>query len=273
MSLGPFDLPGEPFLVLYGTLLALTIVAGFLIPRWLRPEGRSARRLDTEQLAFLAGGKARFVDTVVARLLRQRLLSMEGTDKFRPERCDAAANPAERSVLSLFAPTSWSAIERALAPHAEPVEQSLIDADMLMDRGTILQMRFWQTLPYLMLIGFGLIKFDIGMIRHKPVSILGFLLVVTAVFALIRWVAIDRRTRAGVEAFRDARRNSDRLRRAPTGSETDLGVALFGTGVLAGSDIAPYHSFRSSTSSSSGDGGSGGGGDGGCGGGGCGGCS
>lgn len=272
MSLGPFDLPGEPFLVLYGTLLALTVIAGFLIPRWLRPEGRSARRLDTEQLAFLAGGRNRFIDTVVARLLRQHLLSMEGKDKFRPERRDAAANAAERSVLALPAPTPWSAIERALAPHAEPVEQSLIDADMLMDRGTVLQMRFWQTLPYLMLLGFGLIKFDIGTMRGKPVGILTFLLVVTAVFALIRLVAVDRRTRGGLEAFRDARRTSDRLRRAPTGSETDLGVALFGTAVLAGSDVASFHTFRNSTSSSSGSDG-GGGGDGGCGGGGCGGCS
>lgn len=272
MSLGPFDLPGEPFLVLYGTLLAMTIVAGFLIPRWLRPDGRSARRLDTEQLAYLAGGKSRFIDTVVARLLRQRLLSMEGS-KFRPERRDAASNAAERSVLTLFAPTPWSAIERALAPHAEPVEQSLIDADLLMDRGTTLQMRFWQTLPYLMLIGFGLIKFDIGMLRHKPVAILGFLLVVTAVLAVIRWAAVDRRTREGLEAYRDARRTSDRIRRAPTGSETDLAVALFGTAVLAGSEVAAFHSFRRSSSSGSGGGDVSSGGDGGCGGGGCGGCS
>ena len=37
MSLGPFDLTGEPFLMLYSLLLAAAMVAGFVIPRRMRP--------------------------------------------------------------------------------------------------------------------------------------------------------------------------------------------------------------------------------------------
>ena len=42
-----FDLTGGPFLELYGILFGITIVAGFLIPRWLRPDGYAGRVTDT----------------------------------------------------------------------------------------------------------------------------------------------------------------------------------------------------------------------------------
>ncbi|HWU95786.1 MAG TPA: hypothetical protein VN029_09310, partial [Sphingomonas sp.] len=62
MSLGPFDLTGGPFLILYGALLVVTIIAGFSIPRWLRPEGRAPRNIDADHLAYLAGGGGRLAE-------------------------------------------------------------------------------------------------------------------------------------------------------------------------------------------------------------------
>ena len=191
MSLGPFDLPGEPFLALYSALLAMTIVASFFIPRWLRPEGRAPRNLDTDQLAWLVGGKPRWIDTVMSRLLGRRALSMVGKNRFQPERRDAWRSEAERSVLRLPAPTPWSTIERELTPHAAPIERALVSADLLMDRPTTLQMRFWSTLPYLLLLAFGAIKWDVGVMRVRPVGYLTGLLILTAIFALIRWLAVE----------------------------------------------------------------------------------
>jgi len=270
MSLAPFDLTGGPFLTLYGVLLVATIVAGFIIPRWLRPEGRTARVTDSDQLAFLAGGAMRFADTVVARLLASRALGLAGGKNFYSMDRNAGRTAAERSVLTLPAPIGWPAIASALKSYAEPVESRLVADGLVMDRGLTWQMRFWQTLPYLLLLIFGAIKWEIGTLRDRPVGYLTALLVVTALFAIIRLAAVDRRTRGGLEALTQARARSERLRRAPTANETDLAVALFGTAVLVGSGWSEFHQMRTTSSGDSGS--SGGDGGSGCGGGGCGGC-
>lgn len=269
MSLGPFDLTGGPFLQLYGTLFAMTIAAGFLIPRWLRPEGRPGRVTGTDDLAFIAGGVTRFADALVTRLLATRAMILMGGKHFFVEARDRAMSAAEQSVLALPPPIGWPAIEKTLKPYGEPVERRLVSSGLLMDRGLTMQMRFWQTLPYLLLLPFGAIKWVVGDMRGKPVGYLTAFLVVTAIFAIIRWFAVDRRTQCGIAALREAKARSERLQRAPTSGEADLAVALFGTAVLAGSGWSDFHQLRNA---SSGDGGSGGSADGGCGGGGCGGC-
>lgn len=276
MSLGPFDLTGGPFLILYAGLLIVTILTGILIPRWLRPEGRMPRHIGTDDLAYLAGGGTRLAETVTARLLASRQLAMDGKSKFSASDF-GNGTPAERSVLALPDGSNWSAVARAVRKHADTIHARLIDNDLLAGGGEALQLRFFQTLPYLLLIGFGYAKLLIGEARGKPVGYLTFLLIITAILALIRFAALDRRTRAGKTVLAEARERSDRLRRAPASGEADLAVALFGTAVLIGSDWGSFHQMRQASSSS--DGGSssscgsdGGGGGGGCGGGGCGGC-
>ncbi|MEP9357278.1 TIGR04222 domain-containing membrane protein [Sphingomonas sp. KR3-1] len=271
--MSPFDLTGGPFLQLYGGLLIVTIVAGFLIPRWLKPEGRTPRRIDTDDLAYLAGGGMRFAETVATRLLATRQLAMVGKDKFFPRHL-GTGTPVERSVLALPDGSSWARVAVAIGKHAGGTRARLIDNGLLIGWGEALQMRFFQTLPYFLLLGFGYTKLLIGESRGRPVGFLTMFLAVTAIFALIRFAALDRKTRAGQEALAEARTRSERLRRAPASGETDLGVALFGTAVLVGSDWGDFHQMRSASSSGSGCGSSGGGdgGGGGCGGGGCGGC-
>ena len=273
MPLGPFDLTGGPFLLLYGALLVFTIVVGIAIPRWLRPEGRAPRNPDIDHLAFLAGGTSRFAEAVTTRLLATRQLVMDGK-KFLAGGL-GGATAAERSVLALPQPASWEAVAGAIGRHADPIRERLVTDGLLMDGWTALQLRFWQTTPYLLLFAFGWTKVQIGEARGKPVGFLIALLVITVVFALLRFAVLDRRTRAGKEVIEEARERSERLRRAPAEGETGLAVALFGTAVLAGSAWGDFHRMRAA----SGDGGSGGGGDGGsgcggggCGGGGCGGC-
>jgi uncharacterized protein (TIGR04222 family) len=274
MSLGPFDLPGREFLLLYITLLFLVVAAGRIIPRWLKPEGRDGMINDPDQLALLAGGKLRLADTVVTRLLHKGLLSVPDKHGFAIGGFPSGPNALERAVLALPTPLHWPTIAITIDRHAAPVERKLIDGGLLMDQATMLQMRFWQTLPYLMLLAFGAIKWEVGSMRDKPVGFLSILLVITLVLAVIRWVSIDRLTRGGYAALKRARDSADRLRRAPMPQETDLAVALFGTTVLIGSSWSDFHTMRSQSGSDSG---SGSGGDGsssggGCGGGGCGGC-
>ena len=227
-----------------------------------------------------AGGRAeghryftQYAETVAARLLSTRQLAMAGKNKFTPSQF-GGGTPVERSVLALPDGASWDRVAGAVGKHGEGIRERLVDAGLLMDGWNALQMRFFQTLPYFLLLGFGYTKLLVGEARGKPVGYLTALLVVTGILALIRFAALDRRTRAGQEALAEARMRSERLRRAPAGGETDLAVALFGTVVLVGSDWGGFHQMRAA--SSGGDSGSGGSGSGsggsGCGGGGCGGC-
>jgi uncharacterized protein (TIGR04222 family) len=266
VGLGPFDMTGGPFLELYVTLFALAFTASLLIPPWLRPGGRDATVRDAGALAFLAGGAQRLTDAITARLLATGALTLQGKT-FLPARRDLARTEPERQALALSPPAGWTDLQRTLKPAAEPIERWLLGAGLIMDQATTWQLRFWQTSPLLMLIGFGLTKWEVGRIRERPVGYLTGLLAVTAIVALVRFAIVNRRTRAGDRALTAARLDAVRLRLAPTAGEVDLGVALFGTAVLAGSPWAAFHQLRTSS-----DGGSGGDGGSGCGGGGCGGC-
>ena len=82
MGLGPFDLTGEPFLILYVSLLAAAIVAGVVLPARLRPPGRAQTLTDPDLLGVLTGGKGRFVEALVARLLARGALIFSGKNAF-----------------------------------------------------------------------------------------------------------------------------------------------------------------------------------------------
>lgn len=274
MSLGPLDLPGEQFLILYLVLLAVAALAGLVIPRLLRPEGRRQVVEDADRLAYLAGGARRFGDAVVARLLGSGALAMIGRNQFAPAPGAAAASPAEASVLALRGPVAWGEIEQALKPHRQPLARQLRDAGLLVSAHERSGLGGWAALPYLLVFAFGALKLAVGVMRDKPVGFLTLLLLLTGVLALVRYATIDRRTRGGVAALQEASRRAARLKGAPTNAEMGLAVALFGTAVLAGSGYADFHRLRTpvssssdSSSSDSGDGGGCGGGCGGCGGG------
>lgn len=274
-GLGPFDLTGGPFLALYGGLLAIAIVAGAVIPHWLRPEGRGAGESNPDLLAYLSGGRVRLVESLVAGLLSAGALVMEGRNRFRVMDRAGGARPAESAILALPSPAAWSAIAGAARAPARAIEARLVRSGLWMDPATVMQLRFWQTTPYLLLLLFGAIKWDIGVARDRPVGFLTGLMVATAFLAIARFFTLDRRTRSGIAAVRNARADADRLRRAPLAGETELAVALFGTTVLAGSAWSDFHRMRTAGSGDGGvtsDGGSSDGGGSGCGGGGCGGC-
>lgn len=272
MSLGPFDWTGGPFLILYGVLLVIVVIVGIVIPARLLPDGRNQRVRDPDSLAYLAGGRARFADGIIARLLAGRALAMNGKSKLDVLMRNGASS-AENSVLALSPPLDWPRIERTLRPAADTLLERLRHGGLMLTGGERANLRYWALLPYLTLLMFGATKWVIGDARDRPVGYLTILLIVTAILALIRAFTIPKLTRAGKAALAEARATSDRIRRAPLPAEAGIAVALFGTAVLAGSEFDAFHKMRAA----SGDGGSSGGGDGGgdgggCGGGGCGGC-
>jgi uncharacterized protein (TIGR04222 family) len=243
--MSPSSVPGGFFPILYAVLILAAFLAGLLIPRHLRPAGQRRRVEDVEQLAFLAGGAARFRDAVVTSLLARKLLFLGGSrgrPTFGLARPDRAVSPARRSVLGLHPPVRWHDISMALQDHVALLRQRMTAAGLLVTPGQRALLRFWALLPLLLLLTLGA-TFGLGSGAGGRPFIFA-LLAVTLVFALIRALTIDERTSGGIEALRDALRGNDRLRRAPTGEEAALAVALFGTAVLAGTPWADLHRYR-----------------------------
>ncbi len=273
-GLGPFDLHGAEFLLLYCELAFIALVASLLIPPFLRSQGQTSRSIDEDELALLAGGRDRLAEAAVVRLLAagSAIVQSGGTLQIRDPR--GGKTLAERRIAALSSPVRWNHVTETLAGPAEAGERRLEQQGLFMDRATARQMRLIQTLPLLLLFVFGFAKWIIGTMRDRPVGLLTALLVVTAVVAVLRFAVLDRRTRAGKQALADARFEAARLRRAMPSDEAPLAVALFGTSVLVGSYLSDFHRMRAALSGgdSSSTGGCSGGGGGGCGGGGCGGC-
>lgn len=273
MALGPLDWTGGPFLILYLALFAAAAATSLWIGARLRPEGREARRLDPDELAWLAGGRTRFADAVVARLLAAGDLRLVGRDQLSARPGARGATAAESSILAVPGAKKWGPALMQLSGYAEAVERRLESSGQIISRAEHWRIKLLGALPFALLIAFGTAKWNIGMARDRPVGFLTALLILTLIAALIRMTSGDRRTQAGRAALQAAREREHRLKRAPTTEETGLAVALFGTSVLAGSAFADYHRLRTAAGST--DGGSSSsdsGSSGGCGGGGCGGC-
>jgi uncharacterized protein (TIGR04222 family) len=265
MPLGPLDWTGEPFLILYGALFVLATLVSLVVPALLRPAGSERATTDADALALLAGGRERLFSTTVTQMLTAGTLKMYGGQRFAPATAGRATLPIQRE-------TDWSTLARGLRGHAETVETKLRRTGLLIDADMLATMRRWAALPFVALLLFGAAKWVIGGQRERPVEYLITCLIGTAIVAAIRLAALDRRTDAGRKAVRRARGLHERLRRAPTHDEMGLGVALYGTGILAGSEFGDFHKLRAGSDSSgscdSSDNSDGGG----CGGGGCGGC-
>lgn len=265
----PLDWNGPAFLGLYCGLFLVALILAFSIARGIRPEGRRGAGTDEDGLAFLAGRGPRMVEAAVARLLASGALVVEDGKRFLRGEGAGGRGALDRALLAAPMPVDWAGLEKAAKPHVDPVERRLIAGGLFLDKGAARRTGLITALPLLALFAFGGVKLALGLEREKPVGFLIAFLIVTLIVILIRIFAVDRRTQRGALALAEARVRHERLRRAPTNSETGTAVALFGTVVLAGSAFAGLHQMRQDGNTSGGDGG---GGDGGCGGGGCGGC-
>jgi uncharacterized protein (TIGR04222 family) len=160
-------------------------------------------------------------------------------------------------------------------PEVKAVERRLAAKGLMLESGALFGLRLIAAAPLLLTLCFGATKLIIGVERGKPVAYLAILLLVTVFLTIARFGSVKATTGEGLDLLKRERERSDRLRRAPMRDEMGMSVALFGTAVLAGSELSAFHTMRSRNGDGGGDGGSsgdGGCGGGGCGGGGCGGC-
>jgi uncharacterized protein (TIGR04222 family) len=294
-GLNPFALHGSEFLA----FLIPMIVAAVCVGRVLRSMQRGPEPTDNEEepalsweeSAYLIGGSARLTTATIARLVACGAAKIADQELVRGAAELPEATAVERTVLRALPVTNSLS---ALGPVVKAVETEFTDgarkleeAGLLMTTTQRVNARFIAIVPLLIvMLGFALPRFLMGMANGKPVEYL----VVTSVFGLVIGLGVAQAgrlwlTRRGerVEATLKARHRAllNQSLWDGTGNAT-MAVALFGTAALIGTELADLQAWyprpTALTSSgcgsggcSSGAGGCGGGG-GGCGGGGCGGC-
>ena len=116
----------------------------------------------------------------------------------------AAHNKAEASVLALPLPFDWSAAENALRTHVGAVRNGLVAEGLLMGRTRVGLIRVCQTLPYLLLIGFGISRWRYGNELGHRTGFLTALLILAAISTPMRWLTPETRTQGGIAAIEEA---------------------------------------------------------------------
>jgi len=268
---------GGEFLAYYASLIVAAVIAGILIHRYLRSEGREQVVSDPSELAVLTAGKGRFAEMVLARMLGNGVLEEGAKNKLRVVRRFGGETEAESAIDKKYGDFGLTEAYKTLEPFAYDIEQDLTRRELLIAPGDKMRLRFAGVVPFLFVLLVGWYRKSAGDALGEPTGYLVLLMLLTAVIALIRFFKLDPRTRAGLDAVERARERSIRLKSATTTPELGLGVALFGTAILAGTPYSQLHAMRRSAIGDGGggissDGGDSGGGDGGGCGGGCGGC-
>lgn len=272
MGPGPFDLTGGPFLLLYLVVIALAWAASLPIAEALRAQGRPGRVGGEDDLAALAGGPVRLAETALVRLLANGKVVQRGRQQFMAIDRHGGTTAAERAILLMANPASWSEVRRAVTAEFSGIERQLVANGLMLDRNQRLRLQLAITAPLALALIFGATILTIGVGRDQPVGILVVALIITTLLAVLRIVRTGRTTHEGEVLLSEERARCERLRRAPERNEMGQSVALFGTAVLAGSTLANFYKMRRKliklTLDGESEGGSGESGDSGCGGGG-----
>jgi uncharacterized protein (TIGR04222 family) len=279
----PIDFNGPDFLAFWIPLTAIFFLVAVVL-RWRarRVIAQPRQLRDPVDVALLAGGLERVAGSVLARLYRRGLITVEGDKLKASGHLPADATPCERIGFEVCAGgiSAMSQLVMPLKPHVQSNVDALMDAKLLVDDATARAIRNMtlgcMAIPLLL----GITKLIVGINRDRPV---GFLIIGLIAAGFCTYFAIRRplRTSAGdtaLDALKDENEDltpaSLDITRLPDPTSAALAVALFGTAVLPGmamSSIRPIFGGIDADGSSSGSGcGSGCGGGGG--GSGCGGC-
>ncbi|MGB3471893.1 MAG: TIGR04222 domain-containing membrane protein [Erythrobacter sp.] len=261
---------GPDFLTFYAIMLATCVGLALWLPAFLRPEGRLREVDDPEELAVLAGGAPRHTAAILTDLMVQDALRPSGRTRMAVARSSADTGRAGAAILRKVGAFSLAEAARTIKHQTEAIADDLVRRGLLMDKSEWLQLRLFAIAPFALLLVLGMYRQQAGAALGEPTGYLVAMMVVTILFAALRWGTVGLRTRAGNQVLSNWVKRSSRLKRAPQGHETALAVGLFGTAVLAGTPLSHLHAMKQAGSGDSGTSGDGDGG-GGCGGGGCGG--
>jgi len=235
---------GPEFLLFYAVAMVAAVIAGVWLPRFLRAQGGARPVTDRLELAWLAGRSGRVTEAVLARLLGSGALEPAGSNKLRVALRERGSDRADQAILGLPGDFGITEAHKSLKPMIDEVEGRLERDGLLLSSGERRSLRFVSVLPYFAVLALGWYRRQAGLAEGMPVGFLTLMMFLTGFMAIFRFAVLDPRSRAGQAAVGVARERSSRLRSAPTQPELGLGVALFGTVILAGTPFAELHAMR-----------------------------
>ena len=284
-------------LAAYGLIFSAAWLCVGKLRRWaFQPEPRDwppELRPEPYEVAFLAGGKTRTLDAVIASLLQREHLVFVATNP-RQIVCNVPLPPGahslEAEVMATIAErrvVNYSSLYYSgrIDDRIQLMEERLISARCMLPRKTALIVTSLTAGLLAFPLCFGLPMAHAGAAAGKPVGWLILWCGVTAICAVASVLWHSRRTRRGDALLTDIQDEcqalkSEKVKPGTPAIQVATAVALFGVGVLAGSALQRLpdafltlsNQNYGSGGGDSGSGGGWGGGGGGCsGGGGCGG--
>ena len=285
----PWGLSGPQFLGVYAAGIGLTIVIPLIFRQVIRrvPDCEIVRQLDPYEVGYLAGGRRRVAQMIVAEQVDSGALRVDSAGKLSEADRLARTGPHAGS-LDRITPAGMpdglrtSAVCEKLRPDPAIAEigRGLRADKFIISEERMTALRLVTAALMAALLITGILRMIEGVSNHRPVSYL-FLLILLSVFVdiflLVNILVRPPSSMTGSAYLKRLRENRESSRSlvapgaavaALAGEAVLLGVALEGFGGVP--DEATRAAFLAGMPSSSGGGGSGCGG-GGCGGGGCGG--
>ncbi|HKP85250.1 MAG TPA: TIGR04222 domain-containing membrane protein [Blastocatellia bacterium] len=204
--MNPLDLSGPQFLLFYVVTLVIAILIATLMRRRLirSNEDFGVRRItvDPYEAAYLRGGAQQAIDTAIAMLVQSKVLQVSKTDGRLSisGNLPAGAHKLEQTVFKAVDSKSGrkiSDIRSSVLPSVEPI------AARLKTLGLVLSDERWEVagkgpaLAVAMVLLLGIIKIAVGVSRGRPVGILVFLCILTAIIALAFFKARPLLTKLG----------------------------------------------------------------------------
>jgi uncharacterized protein (TIGR04222 family) len=272
----PLDFIGPDFLSFYFTLSSLTVLLALLLRGKLRLPSSHIQNhpvsLDAYETAYLAKGKDRTVDTVIASLVQNGCVTVEPARQILKlqEPRKALSNPLEQAVANAIASYEHiEAVRSATTHQINVLRDRLRQLGLLVSPNQSLKAQMVPSVVMACLLALGIAKIVVGISRGKPVGFLVMMCIVLSVIGLCLWLVPVHRSRYGDQVLQDIRSRISTAAVSYADPQLPLAFALLGVAVLPNDLFADLKQVLTPGSS----GGYGGGGDGssGCGGGGCGG--
>ncbi len=240
---------GPAFLGLYFPLLVAGLVVMAIVQRLLRgPFGRlpiGTEDLGPYELAYLAGGGERVLQTAVLRLNQAGVLEISSRGMVLPTETplETSAAPVEVAVMQIAGRRrlkSAADIRWAL----EILRVRLENLGLIPSQRSRRRLRWVAGLIMGPILALGLMRLGFGMAHHRPVGFLVIDLILAAVLVPVITANLSRRNPRGDRLAREARAASPRPV-APRFDDPDLPrtVALHGVYAVGLGELAAYQAF------------------------------
>lgn len=171
----PWGLSGPQFLVVYGVGFGVILLITAIAWQFVRglPSRRPARPLDHYEVAFLAGGKQRVAEVVIAELIDRGALRVDGRGRLYLADTYALSGPFVASLGTIPPNGVTSHMVRMRlsgAPGMKEIAERLRGDGLLISRGRLIATRWLVGLMMAALLVTGALRMIEGHSNHRPIN-------------------------------------------------------------------------------------------------------